>query len=110
MPKFINLTPHVLNIHTEEGVQNIPPSGYIARIKVTKQLKTKIQGIAVWATQKGPLEGLEGLAPESEDVLVTSLAAREEVAKVYPNNLVLSPGTLLRDGNGQPIGCDGLDE
>jgi hypothetical protein len=109
MTKFINLTPHVLNIHDGGTIVNVPPSGHVARIKVTRIPHRKIQGVTVWATQKGPLEGLENLVVDGDDVLVTSLAAKEEVAKAFPNNLVTSPGTLLRDQNGQPLGCDGLD-
>lgn len=106
---FINLTPHALNILKKDNtILILPPSGWVARVKVEMGEVHVIEGVEITCTTLGSLEGLEGLVVGKEAVLITSLAAREAVKAAFPQHLVTSPGALIRDANGQPIGCQGL--
>ena len=44
MAKFINLTPHLLNINTPSGVVDIPASGDVARVSTAKAVKRRLWG------------------------------------------------------------------
>lgn len=108
---FVNLTPHALNIRTTDGeMVTIAPSGKVARVGVKRVKVEELQGITIWGVEMGALEGLEGLVVGEGSVLITSLAAKTAVKAAFPAALVVSPGALIRDANGQPVGCDGLDE
>lgn len=111
MAQFINLTPHNLNVRNAEGVMiTVAPSGKVARVAVRRVKMYEISGVIIWGKEMGGLVGLEGLEDAPENVLITSLAAKAAVKAAFPAALVVSPGDLLRDENGQPVGCDGLDE
>ena len=43
--KFVNLTPHALNIHTPNGVITLEPSGTIARVDEVRSSTTDVGGI-----------------------------------------------------------------
>ena len=106
---FVNLTPHSINILKKDGsILTITPSGKVARVKVEAGEVQEIEGVEITCTTLGSLEGLDGLEVNEGAILITSLAAREAVRAAYPNLLVTSPGPLLRDGQGQPTGCQGL--
>lgn len=99
---LVNLTPHVLNIHTPSGVVVVPPSGTIARCQAITSPMGEVDGVPVVSTGFGPVVGLPGPVPGTTYVvsgLVASAARREDV---------LSPGELVRNEAGQPIGCRGL--
>jgi hypothetical protein len=110
MTIFVNLTPHALNIRNSEGgMVTVPPSGHVARISMKKIKIGELRGISIYSPEMGKLEGLGGLEVGEENVLITSLAAKEAVKAVFPESLVVSPGALIRGEDGQPVGCDGLD-
>ncbi len=101
--KTINLTPHNLAIHNGEGeVTEIAPSGIVARVAATKSQTGCIDGIPVFKTAFGEIQDL----PEAKEgvIYVTSLL----VAQATKRADVFSPGELLRNEQGQPIGCLGL--
>lgn len=105
---FINLTPHVLNVKQDDGsFLAIPPSGMVARVEVKKTRLFVQDGVVFYGTQKGVIQDL----PAAQDnvpmdkVYITSLI----VAQVALRPDVVSPGTLIRNAEGQPVGCDGLD-
>ena len=100
---FVNLTPHALNIVQADGsVYTLPPSGQTARVGTTRTVINEIDGIEIYETQFGEVEGL----PErnGQDLFIVSalVAQRANRADVY------SPGELVRDGDGKVIGCRGL--
>lgn len=105
--KIINLTTHTLNIFSEdkEEVISIEPSGQIARISVeTKKTKT-IAGIPFFKSVFGKVEGLPNKA-QGCIYVVSSLV----LVNTKDRNDVFAPGELLRNDEGQPIGCIGLSQ
>jgi hypothetical protein len=103
---IVNLTPHNINIHNEDGeqVMVIGPSGSIAKIAIERKKVKTILGFPVFnSTPSGP----EGLPPEKPDTIyIVSGMFRSHVQR--PD--LYQPGELLRDGEGQPIGCTGLSQ
>lgn len=100
---FVNLTPHVINVLSDgEEVMNLPPSGDVARVAAEKRKVDSIDGVPVFQTTFGSIEGLP--APQDGTIYVVSLL----VASAAKRPDVLSPGTLVRDAKGNPVGCDGL--
>ena len=101
--KFVNLTPHALNVHCgEEDVRVIAPSGEVARVSVTDTPRDAVGGIPTVASTVGDVTGLP--APVAGVVLIVS----GMVAAHAPREDVVSPGALVRDADGRPCGCLGL--
>ena len=100
--RFINLTPHALNVHTGNGVITLPSSGEVARVATVSVEAAPIGGIPTVRTTTGAVTGLP--APQPGDLLVVS----GMVAAAAPREDVLSPGDLVRDESGRPVGCRGL--
>lgn len=103
--ELINLTPHTINIHTQAGVVSVPASGTVARVATSREpLETLANGIQLYHTRYGEVEGLP--EPQEGTGYIVSALVRQAV----PMRLdVFSPGSLIRDGQGQPMGCEGLD-
>lgn len=100
---ILNLTPHNLTIHNGEGESTtIAPSGIVARVAAEKENTGCIDGIPVFKTAFGEIQDL----PEAQEgvIYVASLL----VAQAAKRADVFSPGELLRNEQGQPIGCLGL--
>lgn len=104
---IINLTPHTINIYGEDKkpIVAIQPSGIVARVTVTRQLNQTIDGIPCYSTAYGNVVGL----PDAQDgdIYIVSGLVR---AAVPHRHEVFQPGELLRDADGQPIGCIGLQQ
>jgi hypothetical protein len=102
--RFINLTPHALHIRMADGTYvDIPPSGTVARRSVERVVVDTIDGVTVYETKFGPLEGL----PEhATDIIyiVSALAAQACAGRED----ILVPGDAIRDEAGRVIGCNGL--
>lgn len=101
--KLINLTLHNLTIHNGEGESTtIAPSGIVARVAAEKENTGCIDGIPVFKTSFGEIQDI----PEAQEgvIYVASLL----VAQAAKRADVFSPGELLRDEAGQPVGCLGL--
>ncbi len=102
--KIVNLTPHTLNIKGSQGDVAIPPSGLIARVSVTAVHVDMLEGgILLFENKKGEVQGLP--PPEEGNLYVVSALVREAVPGRQD---VASPGELVRDAQGQPVGCRGL--
>jgi hypothetical protein len=107
--RIINMTPHPINIMAEGGTTiTLPPSGALVRVRVTREVAGYIchdgAEIPLHRTSYGAVEGLP--APEPGTLYIVSLAVRA----ACPGRMDLaSPGELVRDAAGQPIGCRGLD-
>lgn len=105
---IINLTPHEINIVVIPGVLNrdLPPSGKVARVtEIMEEINPSPlgKGCPVFRATYGEVEGLPAPAPGVAYV-VSGLVR----AAVPDRKDVFSPGKLIRDENGQPIGCQGL--
>lgn len=103
---LLNMTPHALNVVCEDNtIITIEPSGTVARVSQNMELVTDINGIPVYRSQYGELEGLP--EPQAHTRYILSAMAAT-AAKAAGRDDILSPGELIRDENGQPIGCRGL--
>lgn len=104
MKHIINLTPHDINVVRESGdVVTFPPSGQVARISVDQKKVGQICGVDVFTSQRGDVCDLPDQA--TDIFLIVSMAIRT----AFPDRTdLLSPGTLVRNDQGQPIGCRGL--
>lgn len=99
---IVNLTPHALNIHTENGIITVPPSGQVARLQTISRPCPPVQGIPTEITSFCGAEGLP--EPEEGTIFVVSLMVAESAWR----DDVFSPGELIQDDQGRPIGCQGL--
>jgi hypothetical protein len=106
--KIINLTPHTINIYNEnkEEIAVIQPSGIVAKISVNREnTNEQINGIIpTYQTTIGQSEGLP--KPQKNTIYIVSGMFRAN----HPRFDLYQPGELLRDANGQPIGCVGLSQ
>lgn len=101
--QLVNLTPHDLNIHTGNGIVDVPPSGVVARVSVVNVDVGYANGIPLRAARFGDVQGLP--APAKGVLYIVSGIVRD---RVHYRSDVASPGALVRNDAGQPIGCDGL--
>jgi len=106
--KIVNLTPHKLNVFADttggpELVNTFEPSGTVARVAIKKVLIGDAAGVPLYETIFGDVENL----PESQQdtIFVVSLLVRQAAPE---RTDLYSPGELLRNEDGQPIGCIGL--
>ena len=129
--KLVNLTPHQINFIlpynievgqdelgtpeyvTEERIHTLKPSGTVARCKVDRQEVDSIIAqevdeewdftIPITKTKFGEVEGL----PEPEEGVI--YIASQLVAQAVPDREdVFFPDDLVRDENGNIIGCRAL--
>lgn len=102
--KFINLTPHEVNIYNEdkELVLNLPSSGQV-RLATTRRLVQTLDHVPLYEVAFNYVEGLPEW--EADTILVVPLVVRQHIAD---RNDLYSPGELLRNEAKQPVGCIGL--
>jgi hypothetical protein len=102
--ELVNLTPHVINVQGVSGeVREIPPSGVVARVSESSEVVSEIEGIALFASVYGEVVGLP--EPKEGSLFIVSALVK---SAVQGRSDVVSPGALVRDANGQPVGCKGL--
>ena len=102
---FVNLTPHDINIITpNDGTITVERSGTVARCAVESRLIAELNGIPIYQAVYGAVDGLP--APRPDVYYIVSLMVRQVVPDRWD---VLSPGELVRNEAGQPIGCKGLN-
>ena len=104
--KLVNLTPHAINIYDEDRktlLATIQPSGHVALVEMTRcRAGTLFGGIPTYRSEVGDVTGV----PEGRSLYIVSAMVR----LALPENFNLySPGELIRDESGQPIGCIGLE-
>lgn len=101
--KFINLTPHELNLLTDEVEIKIAPEGVVARAEEKQTLVDTIDGVPVYQITYGEVvdlpEPVEGVA-----YIVSSITAQAVVGR----NDIYVPAAAVRDGAGRIVGCKGL--
>ena len=112
--RIINLTPHSLNLHGIDAnspiaalVVNVPPSGTVARLAVSRTACGEIAAsggirLTVSRITFGEIAGLP--VPEAGTVFVVSAL----VAEAAKRSDVFSPGELVRDEAGVVTGANGL--
>jgi len=101
MATFINLTPHVIN-EVVTGL-SLPPSGTIARVSASNTVVDNIDGIEIYQTVYGEVIGL----PEPQPGVYYIVSGA--VLSACPDRKdLLAPGELVRNADGQPIGCKGF--
>ncbi len=104
--KLLNYTPHTLNIHTDDGVMELAPSGEVARVSVqmgaAETLSFNGYIVPTFVPTYGEVTGLPDPV-EGVGYIVSGL-----VASAAKRDDVFSPGELVRDNGGKPIGCKGL--
>jgi hypothetical protein len=103
---IINLTPHKINIYNEDGqeVMEVAPSGTVAKITTIRKKIGDILGIPIYKTVTGDPEGLPEQKPKTLYVVSGMFRSIVSRADLY------QPGELLRDEDGNPIGCVGLSQ
>jgi hypothetical protein len=102
--KILNYTPHEIVVHTAETTFTFPPSGKVARVSSTSKGAGSLAGIPCFTTTFGEVEGLP--APE-EGVAIIVSGMVMDACKGKRFDLV-APGELVRNAEGQPIGCKGF--
>ena len=115
--EFKNLTPHAVVIYRKQSALvdhatiTIPPSGTIARVGSSDEPCETLGGFIPFhgnvlvdtvRTVYGEVAGLPAPCPN------TILIVSGMVAQHSPREDVFSPGPLVRDSEGRPIGCVGL--
>jgi hypothetical protein len=101
---IINLTPHGVTIHGGDTPITLPPSGQVARITMVREQAGTLCGVPVYRSTPGPVMGL----PEPQAGVALLVSALVRLALPGRADLY-SPGELVRDSSGQPIGCRGLE-
>ena len=106
MNTIVNLTPHPLVLVGTNGTLEVPPSGQIARLAVTRQQLDPVivDGVEL-PVSRASMGAVEGLPTPQDGVLLVVSAL---VAGAVSRPDVLSPGELIRDGSGAVIGARGL--
>ena len=106
MNTLLNLTPHPLTLVGENGTLEVPPSGQVARLAVTRTAlaPVEVDGVTL-PVSRSTLGDIVGLpAPEPGVLLVVSALVAEAAGRAD----VMSPGELIRDTTGAVIGARGL--
>lgn len=99
--KFINITPHAIT-DAITGT-SFPPSGDVARVVATFAPAGESGGVQLFRRTFGEVTGLP---PETAGVMFIVSAL---VATAAPHRVdLVSPGELVRNADGQPIGCKGF--
>jgi hypothetical protein len=113
--KLINLTAHSINICNKDGkeVLIVPSSGKEARIRTQRALVATLEGIEFYHIH---VSGEPYLKDVETGVETEFLSGKRDtyfivsgLFRSYFDRLDLyQPGELLRDDDGNPIGCVGL--
>ena len=105
---FVNKTPHVLNVVSEDGSTIVIPASLpAARVSQSSQQVASIGGFAISACVMGDVVDLP--AADSVDGKTVYFITSTLVKSAVPERGdVLCPGELIRDEHNQPVGCRGL--
>lgn len=104
---IVNLTPHDINIVTPSGnisYQTIVRSGLVARVSVVSDQVDTINSIPIYVVRYGEVENLP--PPQENTIYIVSLLVKQASPR---RTDLFSPGELVRDVNGNVIGCKGLN-
>lgn len=99
---IVNLTPHVINIISSTTTTFLP-SGKVARVTQNLLEVGNENGIPIFTEKLGEVENLP--PPKDDTLFIVSVMVRT----ACPNRFdLVSPGKMIRNDEGQPIGCEGL--
>lgn len=103
---LVNLTLHVVNVLNDAGepIISVAPSGQVARCAVESVKVGEAEGVALFTAKYGEVQGLP--EPVEGTIYIVSLMVRQALPA---RTDLASPGELIRDAAGQPIGCKGLN-
>tara|TARA_Y100000593_G_C4311522_1_gene338613 strand:+ start:127 stop:504 length:378 start_codon:yes stop_codon:yes gene_type:complete len=107
---YHNYTPHTLRVHLDgELVLELEPEGKVPRVQQEEPLHAiKAGGVIIESVPIGTKvvddeEMLQAIARSGGVAIVSAM-----VAQATKRLDVVSPGQLIRDDKGRPIGCEGL--
>jgi hypothetical protein len=104
--KITNLTPHTLTLLGAAGTLEVPASGKLARLAVTRTALDPVIVDGVSLPISRPVLGeITGL-PSAEEGVIFVVSAL--VAEAADRGDVFSPGELIRSPEGVVIGAKGL--
>jgi hypothetical protein len=105
MTKLINMTPHPINIVDNVGVNimTIPSSGLVRLKAHTVDAGFRVDGVKITTTKFGEAEGL----PDFKDGVFIIVSQLVKTAVQHRTDLLV-PAEVLRDANGNIIGCMSL--
>ena len=105
---FVNLTPHTITVVLDNTSVAFDASGNVARVSTSRvsgpTLKAYGDSVSIQTSRVefGAVEGLPDPVDGTVYIVSGMVAARVNRPDVF------APGELVRDANGQPIGCKGL--
>ncbi len=104
--QITNMTPHQIVVVGQGGevLLSIAPSGQVARVGQTREIVGEVNGLPIYRSTYGEVTGL----PEAQDGVALIVSAMVRLATPGRGD-IYSPGELVRDAAGQPIGCRGLE-
>ena len=99
----VNLTPHTINVITEEGMISYPASGTVARVLSITEVRDTVMCIPVTAVEYGQVEFLPD--PQPDTIYLVSSMVLDRVSgrnDVYAPDT--SPYSVVRDDDGRIVG------
>lgn len=108
-----NYTPHPLDIHFtnaagEERVLIVPSRGDVRVTEVREPRGVLEDGIQLSAVSYGEITGLPADLQPGDALIVSLLCVPALRGRLPEGVTLLSPGPLVRDPQGRPVGCEGL--
>ena len=103
MKHILNFTPHNLNVVDINGVTQLLPSVGVARVATSTVSVNPINGFGVVATAFADVAGL----PSPQDG-VYYVVSRLVLSACPDRSDLLCPGELIRDVDGNVVGCKGF--
>jgi hypothetical protein len=99
--QLINLTPHSIRLSNGEVIE---PTGYVSRVNTTQSQVDDIRGVPILESSMSRTVNI----PEEEEGV--SYIVPSVVRQMAPRRRdLLSPTKLIRDSNGNVIGCGALE-
>lgn len=107
--KFVNLTPHTLNIVSDSGdtILSVPPSGTVARVSTQQTVVNNIGSVDVVRTVFDDVEGLPAPQPDTVYIVSTLVLQALKDAGINRDDVVApdtSPQSAVRNSDGQIVG------
>jgi hypothetical protein len=103
--RIVNLTPHGLNVVDRNGnIVVIPPSGAVARVASSDVPAWRIDD--TFDVVKTSFGDVDGLPDRTHDTVF--VVSRIVKSAVTDRDDVVCPGPLLRDADGNVVGCKGF--
>jgi hypothetical protein len=107
--KFVNLTPHALNIVDADGniILSVAPSGNVARVATQQTVVGNVGGVDVVRTVFGDVDGLPAPQPDTVYIVSTLVLQSLKANGIDRDDVVApdtSPQSAVRNADGQIIG------